>query len=359
MSTVPIVTIAWQQPSKWIGVEEHVRRGRIRNRGELTTGMTVQVMYKKGWYKAKVINPDPLRARNRTKKSCTCCVSPVKHTHLTGKARKKGTRSQTSNSESDATVDGVSREDTNTDIDYRTEGDTALSTETDSQVEGNVKHSDVENVDQEKTEADSEKGVNEEGDAKDQRNVFTDMQVNENDDAEIGSGKKGDDAVMQSVEKQSNEGESMNAEVGKSDEMNIQGDGIKTHGEFKDDEQDLHDNNNDAESDGNDIKSNGEEAAQNAESRNVDSDKMIIEQEEDAEGERHIPNESYHREEEQILDKEATEQAPDGSVDEQSPEEQVTTDEATNESTTKDFAAREQIANEHMYSQRYLLLITG
>ena len=58
LATAPIITIAWQQPARWVGVEEHVRRGRIRNRGELTAGMTVQVMYKKGWYKAKVINPD-------------------------------------------------------------------------------------------------------------------------------------------------------------------------------------------------------------------------------------------------------------------------------------------------------------
>ena len=57
-TTAPIVTIAWQQPAKWVGVEEHVRRGRIKNKGELTMGMIVQVMYKKGWYKAKVINPD-------------------------------------------------------------------------------------------------------------------------------------------------------------------------------------------------------------------------------------------------------------------------------------------------------------
>ena len=48
------ITIEWLV-SKWSGVRETVPRSRVKRKGDLDIGMEVQVSYKRGQFKARII----------------------------------------------------------------------------------------------------------------------------------------------------------------------------------------------------------------------------------------------------------------------------------------------------------------
>ena len=289
-----------------------------------------------------------LRTRNRTKKSCTCCASPTKHTHyVKGRERRRGSRANLSSSEpvseAESTAEGGKEADGITEIDSKT------STETDAKQTGDQQHvPDV--VD--------EKDISEiDDDDDDQRNVFDDLQLGKSDlsgTSEAGSdgGTAFGQQNLEVGEKVEDGGESKNLEG--SNEVGSVQEAADELGEVKDNVEQVNDDNNESH------------VAQVGQKVEVEDEKQVKSVEKP---EMNTKTSENVEEPEQTLEKECVEPEQDDVelTQGREPSKQIPVSEPTeqpymnkeipkqSEDKTKDsssvFAASEQIAKEHMYSQ--------